>query len=100
MKTQRFPALSRTGFLQTFFCTPQPRKLRVERSDRSNCAFLCPRFSGRRGRRWHQGAAGTMVATGDFTAARSQAPQLLRCFVEENPRVACQLCASWDTRPD
>src|ERR1017187_7919240 len=30
-----------------------------------------------------------MVATEDFAAARSQAPQLLRGFVEQNPRVAC-----------
>ena len=40
-------------------------------------------------RRWHQGAAGTTVATEDSAAARSQAPQLLRGFVEQNPRVAC-----------
>src|ERR1017187_1577559 len=72
-----------------FFRPPQPRKLCVEGGDRSNCGFPWLHSWRGRWRRRHQSAAGPVVATEDFTAARTLTAQLLGILVEKNIGVAC-----------
>src|ERR1017187_1662837 len=56
-----YKALAIPGTRKNVFPISQPRKPCVERGDRSNRAFPCPRSGPRKRRRRHQGAAGTVV---------------------------------------